>query len=346
MKNENSSRRQFLGATATILTGTILGSNKIFGMPAIIDNFNKPISLINGVQLGTITYSFREMADQSAEAVLSYVKECGISAIELMGDPAEIFAGAPKSSVSFGSMSTIFRKRQAKEELTADEQKQMEDFMKARQAYSDEKSEWRKNADMKAFEKLRKIYNKAGIKIYAFKPDAFGIKSSESDIHFGMKAAKALGAQSVTLEHPANDAHTMKLGKIAETYGIKVGYHGHEQQTYTFWDTALAQSPANSLNLDFGHFVAAGNPEPLEFVKKMHNNITSMHLKDRKSKANGGANLVWGTGDTPIIDVLKLMSKEKYAFPATVEFEYQIPEGSNSVKEVKKCIDFCKNALA
>jgi hypothetical protein len=27
---------------------------------------------------------------------------------------------------------------------------------------------------------------------------------------------------------------------MAEKVGIKVSYHGHEQQTYTFWDTALA----------------------------------------------------------------------------------------------------------
>ncbi len=343
---KKNSRREFLGALGLATAGAIASTNKTFGAPFYIPELYKPKSLINGVQLGTITYSFREMADQSAEAVLAYVNECGINAIELMGDPAELYAGAPKSNISFGSMAGIFRKRQAKEELTADEQKQVDDFTKARQAYSAEKSEWRKTADMKSFENLRKMYNKAGVKIYAFKPDAFGIRNSDSDIHFGMKAAKALGAQSVTLEHPANDEHTMKLGKIAETYGIKVGYHGHEQQTYTFWDTAISQSKANTLNLDFGHFVAAGNPEPLEFVKKMHPHISSMHLKDRKSKDNGGANLLWGTGDTPIADVLQLMSKGRYNFPATVELEYKIPEGSDSVKEVKRCIEYCKNILS
>src|SRR5690606_17149802 len=44
----------------------------------------KPNSLINGVQIGTITYSYRSMADQSAEATLKYVVDSGISAIELM----------------------------------------------------------------------------------------------------------------------------------------------------------------------------------------------------------------------------------------------------------------------
>src|ERR671939_696356 len=57
----------------------------------------KPNSLIEGVQVGVITYSYRSMPDQSAEATLKYVVDSGISAIELMGGPVESFAGAPSS---------------------------------------------------------------------------------------------------------------------------------------------------------------------------------------------------------------------------------------------------------
>src|SRR6266566_5151502 len=55
----------------------------------------KPNSLINGVQLGTITYSYRSMPNQSARALLGYAVADGINAVELMGQPAEHFAGAP-----------------------------------------------------------------------------------------------------------------------------------------------------------------------------------------------------------------------------------------------------------
>src|SRR5260221_9057669 len=55
----------------------------------------KPNSLVNGVQIGTITYSFRQMQDQSAEATLKYILDSGISAVELIGGPVEGFAGAP-----------------------------------------------------------------------------------------------------------------------------------------------------------------------------------------------------------------------------------------------------------
>src|SRR5438132_8298800 len=63
----------------------------------------KPHSLIDGVQIGTITYSYRSMPDQSAEATLKYIVDSGISAIELMGGPVESFAGAPSSGRGGGA---------------------------------------------------------------------------------------------------------------------------------------------------------------------------------------------------------------------------------------------------
>jgi sugar phosphate isomerase/epimerase len=340
-----TSRRQFIGAASTLIAGTFIAGNEALGMPAFINNLAKPKSTINGVKIGVITYSFRDLPDQSAEATLDYIRQCGITNIELMGGPAESFAGAPKNPVDFRTMLPIWRKRQQKEELTEEEKKTLADVEAKNKLYREEIAAWRQKAPIAKFQAFRNMYKKAGIEIYAFKPDAFGMQSSDADIDYGLRAAKALGASHVTLEHPGNDAHTLKLGKAAEKYGLKVGYHGHEQQTFTLWDTALAQSPANALNLDFGHFVAAGNPNPLEIIKQKHDRIVSMHIKDRKTKANGGENLPWGTGDTPIADALRLMRDNKYTFPATIELEYKVPEGSSPIEEVKKCLEFCKTAL-
>ncbi|GAB3336969.1 hypothetical protein GCM10027299_47530 [Larkinella ripae] len=340
-------RRQFLGATAALVSGAVLGNNKLFGAPALIRSLgDKPNSLIDGVQIGCITYSFRDMPDQSAEATLKYVLDSGISAIELMGGPAESFAGAPKNSVDMRTIFPLMRKRREKQELTEDEKKQLDAADAQMKAYREEVTKWRLSAPMAKFEQVRKMYNQAGVKIYAFKPDAFGMQNTDADIDYGMRAAKALGANQVTLEHPANDAHTLRLGKMAEKHGLKVGYHGHEQQTPTFWDTALAQSPANALNFDLGHYVAAGNPDPLVLIKQKHDRIVSMHIKDRQTAEHGKGNLEWGKGDTPLLPVLKLMREQKYTFPAVVELEYKIPEGSNAVAEVKKCVAFCRNALS
>src|SRR6516225_62501 len=52
----------------------------------------KPASTFKVDQIGTITYSYRSMPDQSAEATLRYVVDSGISAIELMGGPVNDWA--------------------------------------------------------------------------------------------------------------------------------------------------------------------------------------------------------------------------------------------------------------
>jgi hypothetical protein len=39
------------------------------------------------------------------------------------------------------------------------------------------------------------------------------------------------------------------------------------------------------------------------------------------------------------------MAKNKYSFPASIELEYEIPTGSDAVKEVAKCVEYARKAL-
>ena len=342
MKN----RREFLIKSALGVGGLALAPSWLQGAPAIIKSLNKPNSLINGVQVGCITYSFRSMPDQSAEATLKYVVDSGLSAIELMGDPAESFAGKPVNSVNMQEMYPLRNKQRKGEQLTAEEKAKLADLNAQIESYSKEVAEWRRKVGTAPFEKMRKMYKDAGVSIYAFKPNTFGMNASDEEIAYGMNAAKALGATHVTLEHPSNDAHTLRLGKLGEKHKMSVGYHGHEQETFTFWDTALEQSKRNGLNLDAGHYIAAGNQDLIPLIQKQHSRILSMHTKDRQTPENGKGNLEWGTGDTPIPALLNLIAKNKYKFPATIELEYKVPEGSDAVKEVRKCVEFCEKALS
>jgi sugar phosphate isomerase/epimerase len=295
------------------------------------------------VNLGIQTYSFRSMEDQSPIAILNYIKETGIKHVELMGNHAEPFAGAPESPMSNPTILAVLIKQYRKEALNEEEQAIASTLAEEREKYNKEVEEWRKNVDYKKFEELKSLYDQAGISIYAFKPSAFGKNNTDDDIRYGMRAAKALGANHITLEHPEDDAHTARLAKIAEEEGMLVGYHGHEQQTPTLWDTAISQSEANRMNLDFGHYIAAENENPLQIITDKHDKIVSMHLKDRQKRSNGGGNLVWGQGDTPIVEVIKLIQDNGYKFPVTIELEYEIPEGSDAVQEVKKCLAYVQN---
>jgi sugar phosphate isomerase/epimerase len=334
MKKQAISRRQFLGATALSLAGLSLSSQSAFGMPAILKNFGKPNSKFNGVQIGTITYSFRSMPS-NAEQILKYCIDCNISAIELMGNTVEAFAGAPNNSTE--PMQPFRGTPGQRPELTPEQKAE-------REARAKELADWRSRVSMAKFEQIKKMYNAAGVSIYAYKPNAFGATNTDSEVDYGVRAAKALGATHITLEMPTDPAQTKRLADIASKHKIMVAYHGHEQQTPTMWDVALNQSRYNALNCDLGHYVAAGH-NPLELIKAKHDRIASTHIKDRQTAENGKGNLPWGTGDTPLVEVLQLMKKNKYAFPATVELEYQIPEGSDAVKEVAKCVEFCRKAL-
>jgi sugar phosphate isomerase/epimerase len=271
----------------------------------------KPNSMINGVQVGVITYSFRSMPG-SAEQLLQYCKDCNINAIEMMGDAAEAYAGAPK-----WDHSTDFAAKMA---------------------------DWRLNASMDKFIELRKMYNDAGVKIYAWKPNALGAKNTDAEINYAFNAGKALGCNHVTVELPEDDEQTQRLGDKAAEHKMYVGYHAHTQATPTLWDTALRQSDYNAINLDIGHYVAGTSTSPIDFILKNSDRIVSMHIKDRKF--HDGVNMPWGQGDTPIKEVLALMKRKKYKFPATIELEYKIPEGSDAVKEVIKCREYAQNALS
>ncbi len=346
MKNKKITRRKFVGTSATLMAGTTLMGSSVFGAPSILKSVKKPNSLINGVQIGVITYSFRSMADQSAEATLKYILDSGINAIELIGDPAETFAGRMENPVDGRSFYKLMSKKR-EEGLTDDEEKQFVDMQAQQADYAKQVAEWRKKVNMDKFVQFRKMYNDAGVNIYAFKPrDTFGKDNTDADIAWGMRAGKALGASHVTVEHPGNDAQTKRLGEMAKKHGIFIAYHGHEQQTPTLWDTALEQSEYNMMNLDLGHYVAAGNSDPLAIIKAKHDRIKSMHLKDRQTPGHGKENLPWGSGDTPITAALQMMRDESYKFPATVELEYEIPDGSDAVKEVKKCLEYCEKVLS
>ncbi|MBO9619673.1 MAG: sugar phosphate isomerase/epimerase [Niabella sp.] len=304
---KNLSRRLFLQKSSLASAGLLIGGSLLARETF---SFDKPNSKIAGVQIGVITYSYRSMP-QSLEQVLQYIVNSGISATELMGEPVEAFAGIPSDKSKI--------------------------------------AEWRATVPMTKFEEAKKMFDKAGVRIYAFKPNALNSNNTDAEIEYALRAAKALGAKSVTVELPKDPAHSQRLGQLAAKHKIYIGYHAHLQATDTAWDTALSQSPYNSMNLDCGHYIAAGgnntNETLLALIQAKHNRITSMHIKDRKTKARGGANMPWGQGDTPIKAILDLLKEKKYNIPATIELEYNIPAGSDAVQEVKKCFLFAKDAL-
>jgi sugar phosphate isomerase/epimerase len=333
--NNNKSRREFLRKGSIATLGLFAAGAGAWSKFSSIKNMVG--SGFAGVQIGVITYSYRSMPANS-DQLLQYIVDSGISAIELMGDPTEEYAGKPANPVKFPP----FVPGQKRPELTDEQKSQLKEYNKV-------VADWRANVSMDKFEELRKKYNKAGVSIYAYKPNALGVNNTDAEIEYALKAAKALGANSVTVELPESAEQSKRLGDLAAKHKVYIGYHAHTQATDTAWDLALSQSPYNSLNLDCGHYIAAGGNNTkatlLALIDAKHDRISSMHLKDRKSKENGGANMPWGEGDTPIKEILTLLKQKNYAIPVSIELEYDIPAGSDAVKETKKCVEYAKKAL-
>jgi sugar phosphate isomerase/epimerase len=106
----------------------------------------------------------------------------------------------------------------------------------------------------------------------------------------------------------------------------------------------MTYSKYNGINLDIGHFTAGNSTSPIPFLRKHADRITHIHVKDRKM--NNGPNTPFGEGDTPIVEALRLIRDNHWPIQATIEFEYKVPADSDRMKEIAKCVQYCRDALA
>ena len=323
----------------------------------------KPDSKFGGVQIGAITYSFRALPS-SADQVLQYLLDCGISAIELMSNVAESYAGAPSQGGrggfggpppggAGGAPAGQGRGRGqggGRQQMTPEQQAAM------RKAQTEMK-DWRLSVSMDKYKAFRKMYNDAGVSIYAFKlPPTMNMSDQEYDYIWNV--AETLGANHITMELPTDDALLQRVGEYAAKRKLRIAFHTHGQGGESGFERALGASPYTAINFDVGHFYGVNGKSPVPVMVKYHDRIASLHLKDRKgpesaagagdgpAPGGGGPNMPWGQGETPLKEVLQTMKKNKYTFPASIEYEYNTPEGSDVVSEVKKCVQYCKAALA
>ncbi|MEN9662268.1 MAG: hypothetical protein RL324_1217 [Verrucomicrobiota bacterium] len=440
------SRRQFIGATALAAAGTALAGSSAFAAAApamgaapttpnaiaasnyakaLVEAYGRPNSKFNGVQVGTITYSFRSMANQSAEQILKYCVISGISAIEMMGAVADGYiSGAaagggggrgglpnatPAQTDAFAAMtaaltplsnalqvartnlSTVSLKNPAgsdairaasAEVAKADAalaQARMDQLAKIQNSASKFSAEqlaavgqangvpaagggrggrggaggapaeltapapWMTPENLTKLADLRRMYNEAGVTVYALKN--VGGNQADATLDYRLQMAKTMGATHDTLELSEDPKVLERLGAFGVKNGIRIGYHTHLQGRLDAFDEALKLSPANSLNVDTGHFWAANGSSAIPLLKRFPDRVASIHIKDRTGPANGQQNLMWGTGETDIVDILRAIRDEKWSFPASAELEYTVPQGSNAVVEVGRCRAYAGMAL-
>ncbi|HUA86889.1 MAG TPA: TIM barrel protein [Bryobacteraceae bacterium] len=290
------------------------------GVPASIALAARINSTVAGVRLGTITYSFRDFprtpGQDNVDAIIRALIECEIGEIELFSPNVE---PAPAGPAGRG---------------TAQARKNREDLRR-----------WRLETPTEHFRAVRKKFDNAGINVYAYTMNYHGDFTDE-EIDKTFEQAKGLGVSILATSTTVDFAP--RLVPFAEKHKITVAFHGHsmihnpnEFSTPETFQKALDLSPLFKVNLDIGHFTAAGY-DAVAYIQQHHARITHLHMKDRKK--NDGPNMPWGQGDTPIKPVLLLLKTKKYPIPAFIEYEYKGQEGS--VAEVKKCMAYMRAALS
>lgn len=310
-----TTRREFLGTTALLAASAVLPRG-VFGEEAA-----KPNSVIGGVRIGCITYSYRGGASTAEYALDCLVKD-GLSETELMDGPINSFANINEG-----------RGRRGNDKKDADQP--------APPPQSDaDRAKARETKIAKCVE-LRKMFNDAGVNIHIHK---FPFGRTDDEIELNFEIAKALGCKGITTER--NDELAKRLAPFAAKHKIWVAFHNHTNNVPTIEnvDPLMQIGDYIGFNLDIGHyFTGSKGKSPIPVIEKYHDKIINLHLKDCTAD---GRNLPWGEGQTPIREVLQLLKKEKWPIYADIEMEYRVPAGSDSVKEVAKCLQYCKEALA
>jgi sugar phosphate isomerase/epimerase len=339
------------------------------GRSAVAQSADKPNSNFGGVQVGIIApYAFRGTAD-TVDDILQAMLELGLSAVEMQAEPVESYAGAPVRRRGRGGPRGRGSRAQRDDQVAqgaqaaGDEPRRPEERRRrggrgrgpstpaeiaARRAAGEEMRKWRLAQPMDKFQEVRRKYNDAGVSIDIVK-FGLGPEMTDEEVDYCFQVAKALGCRAITCEPPVSE--TRRLGQFAEKHRIRLGYHNHSDATGVesfcrpgAWEQAFFYSDWNGANVDVGHFCAGNSMSPVDFLRMYPERITNLHLKDRKF--DQGPNMPWGEGDTPLKDILQLMKREQYKFMATIELEYPIPEGSDVMSELRKCVEFCKQALA
>jgi sugar phosphate isomerase/epimerase len=280
------------------------GKMAVAAVPLAAAGAAKINSRFGGVQIGAQSYSFR---DRSLDACIDALKEVGLGECEL-------WQGHVEPAVERGAEGRAALKK------------------------------WRLETPLEEIKKIRKKFDDAGIELYSFNI-SFNDGFSDEEIDRGFEISKALGVNVITASSTLTAAK--RVAPFADKHKIQVAMHGHDNvkdpnqfATPESFAAALAMSKYFMINLDIGHFLAAGY-DPVAYLQEHHARIVDLHIKDRKK--DHGEGTPFGEGDTPIKQVLLLLKEKKWKIPANIEYEYK---GQDAVVEVKKCVQYCKGVLA
>jgi sugar phosphate isomerase/epimerase len=314
------SRREFGKTALAALAFSAVPTAGLFG--AGVD------STVRGVKLGLITGSLNPLPDSPGkdpiDLIIEQCLQLGAANVELVN-----VMGLNEPQVVNGG-----RFGQPPDKTTPE---YLESREKLRQ--------FRINLPVDRFREVRKKFDAAGLNLFSYVM-TIGDDFTDPEIEAAFRQMQALKINLFTTNQ-TRVGMGPRIATFSEKYKIRPAWHPHamvedpnEVATPESMEKLLAMSKSFVINLDIGHYTA-GNNDAAAFLRKHHDRITHIHVKDRKRSQ--GPNVQLGTGDTPIKECLTLIRDNRYPIICLIEREYRGP--GSPVDETKWQMDYMKKIL-
>lgn len=200
------------------------------------------------------------------------------------------------------------------------------------------------------FEAVRRKLDAAGIKVGAYCVN-FRLDSTDELLDRGFRGAALLGTNVMTTS--VQKAIVPRLDERCREHKVYLGLHNHwyppsfkgdREQEFDgpedFLEALQGRSPYLSINLDIGHFHAAGH-DPVAFIRAHHQRIVSLHIKDR-DRDPARSYRRFGLGATPIREVARVLKEVRFRYVANLEFEI---EENDPTEGVRHALEYLRRAL-
>lgn len=259
------------------------------------------------LEIGASTFCFR---DRSRNEAVAAMQELGIRNVELFN----VHAYLPADEVPHKNWIRILQEDRA------------------------QMTRWRLSVEQAHFDGIRRQFQDAGMNLFLYYSGLYDT-ASDQEVEREFQFAKWLGVQALSTQ--CEPQSVARLARFAEQHDLKVALHN---TTSLFkrvrqlpsgpaeMEAQLKVSPNVFLNLDLGHFHAAGG-DAVAFVKKNHRRIFNIQMKDRDAKE--GPVVPCGEGSAPMAQVVELVRDKGWPITITIEYEH---DAADIMKEMRRCL--------
>lgn len=190
-----------------------------------------------------------------------------------------------------------------------------------------------------------KVFTDAGLTITG--SGVIDLPNDDAAVRKAFENARAAGLPAMVCK-PAPDA-LLLVEKFVKEFDLKLAIHNHGPEDkvypspYDAWKAIEPLDKRIGLCIDVGHAARAGT-DPAEAIRKCHERLYDIHLKDSVAAAgaNRDAPIEVGRGHLDIKGILQALIDIKYSH--VVAFEYE-KRGGDTVAGLAESVNYVRKML-